>query len=303
MANILELFQTEYNNNITPRYQQRKSRLDGFVEWDEINAERKDYPRSGAATNSIAAGIPDNYNGVTNNAANRFQATPIVQPDFDKRWAYGAIKYKFAHFNQWDEKMLGNIALPNSTVQREALATFARDCDDVIWTAALGNAKSGQLGTTDVALPAGQKIVAGGTGMTLAKLMATLDILDDADNLDEEGEMQRVFLWTVRERSALLNTTEVKSSDYNTVKALAEGKIDTFMGFKFKIIKRLPNSAGVRSCVAFQKGAIKAYKHRIETQFGIRGDIFNALQISDSWRLGAVRVQDEGVVQVDVTSV
>lgn len=303
MPQALELFQTEYNDNITPRYQQTKSRLSDFVEWDELNAERKDYPRSAAATNSISAGIPNNYNAITNNAANRFQATPITQPDFDKRWAYGEVKYKFAHFNEWDEKLLGTIALPRSTVQREAMATFSRDSDDVLWVAALGNAKSGFAGTADSALPTGQKIAAGGTGMTLAKLISTLDILDDADNLDEDGEQDRVFLWTVRERSALLNTVEVKSSDYNTVKALSEGKIDTFMGFKFKLIKRLPNSAGVRSCVALQKGALKGYKYRMETKFGIRGDIFNALQISDSWRLGAVRLHDEGVVQVDVTSV
>ena len=35
---------------------------------------------------------------------------------------------------------------------------------------------------------------------------------------------------------SLLGSTTVTSSDFNTVKALVQGEIDTFMGFKFKII-------------------------------------------------------------------
>lgn len=38
----------------------------------------------------------------------------------------------------------------------------------------------------------------------------------------------------------LLRETEVSSYDFNNVKALVEGKIDTFMGFKFIRTQRLP---------------------------------------------------------------
>lgn len=299
MANALELYQQEYDNNIHQRYQQTKPRLSEFLEWDSFVGERKDYPRAAVAAGGTTLSLPNNYNGVTNNDANRFPATPINQAQFDKRWIYyGDPKFKVKHFTQWDATLLGNISLPNSSVQREHMNGYAQDCDDVVWTAALGNAKEGRLGTTDVALPAGQKIAAGGTGFTLAKLMATLDILDNADALDEEN-MRRVIVWTVKQRSALLNTTEVKSSDYNTVKALAEGEINSFMGFEFKLVKRLPLVSGTRTCVAWQTGALMGSKIRMPTKFSERGDIHNALQVYDSWMLGAVRLQDEGVVQID----
>ena len=40
--------------------------------------------------------------------------------------------------------------------------------------------------------------------------------------------------------SDMLQHTQVTSADYNTVKALAEGAVDTFMGFKFIMSNRLP---------------------------------------------------------------
>lgn len=289
MAIATELYQTEYSNNLLARYQQSKSRLMDFVTVEDFDGERKDFPRissSSAPTNITAAA--------------RHSATPIVDADFDKRWVYPNLFEKVVQFAQWDEKFLGKIALPGSAVMAEHVKAFMRQFDDEVIAAALGNVKSGKAGTTDVALPAGQKIAHGSTGMTIGKLLATLDILDGADNLDDE-ENQRVFVWTVKQRSELLNTTEVKSADYNTVKALAEGKIDTFMGFKFKLVKRLPYTAGtpnVRTCVAFQKGAMQATRNMKPTSITVRDDLRNSLQIYDTGSIGAARLHDEGVVEI-----
>lgn len=292
MAIATELYQTEYSNNLLARYQQSKSRLMDFVTVEDFDGERKDYPRissSSAPTNITAAA--------------RHSATPIVDADFDKRWVYPNLFEKVVQFTQWDEKFLGKIALPGSAVMAEHVKAFMRQFDDEVIAAALGNVKSGKAGTADVALPAGQKIVHASTGMNITKLLATLDILDGADNLDDE-DMQRVFVWTVKQRSELLNTTEVKSADYNTVKALAEGKIDTFMGFKFKIVKRLPvvdigGGVMVRTCVAFQKGAMQATRNMKPTSITVRDDLRNSLQIYDTGSIGAARLMDEGVVSIE----
>ena len=289
MPTVPELYQTEYSSNLLTRYQQSQSRLQPFVNLEDFSGERKDYPRLSAAT------APTDISGVA-----RGSATPYNDADFDKRWVYPVPFEKVTHFAQWDEKFLGKISLPNSEVQGEHVKSFMRLTDDVIIAAALGNAKSGKAGTTDVALPAGQKIVHGSVGMTLAKLMNTLDILDDADNLDDP-DLQRIFIWTVKQRSQLLNTTEVKSSDYNTVKALAEGKIDSFMGFTFKIVKRLPLVSTTRTCVAFQVGALRGTRFMKPSSLSVRGDIRNALQVYDTGLVGAVRVMDEGVVSIECT--
>jgi hypothetical protein len=64
------------------------------------------------------------------------------------------------------------------------------------------------------------------TGLTLAKLLSAKETMD-GDDVPENG---RVIVCTSDQISDLLNTTEIKSSDFNTVKALARGEIDSFLG-------------------------------------------------------------------------
>jgi len=78
----------------------------------------------------------------------------------------------------------------------------------------------------------GTSIAAGGTGLTVAKLRAASRALS-ALGVDEDG---RYWAYTAADRENLLSEEEVTSSDYNTVKALVQGEIDTFVGFKFKLI-------------------------------------------------------------------
>jgi hypothetical protein len=60
----------------------------------------------------------------------------------------------------------------------------------------------------------------------------------------------------------LLGETPVTSTDYNSVKALVNGELDTFVGFKFEVIETraeggLPISGGlVRDGFAFHKDAL-----------------------------------------------
>lgn len=79
----------------------------------------------------------------------------------------------------------------------------------------------------------GFQIANGGTGLTVAKLRAAASALSDR-GVDES---ERYIAYTAADRDSLLGETEVTSSDYNTVKALVQGDIDTFVGFKFKLIE------------------------------------------------------------------
>jgi hypothetical protein len=55
---------------------------------------------------------------------------------------------------------------------------MGRAMDDVIIDAALGTAFTGETGSTSTILPAGQKIVHGSTGLSVAKLLSAKQILD-----------------------------------------------------------------------------------------------------------------------------
>ena len=82
--------------------------------------------------------------------------------------------------------------------------------------------------------------------------------------LDEKGvpASDRHIAVSAANMEALLGETQATSSDYNTVKALVQGDIDTFVGFKFHMIEDrdeggLPVAAGdVRSCFAWHKTAV-----------------------------------------------
>lgn len=76
----------------------------------------------------------------------------------------------------------------------------------------------------------GNIVVHGATGLTIAKLSAASQLMDDL----EIEEMNRFFAGSTKAKQQLLNSTEATSADYNTVKTLVRGEIDSFYGFTFK---------------------------------------------------------------------
>jgi hypothetical protein len=173
---------------------------------------------------------------------------------------------------------------------------YHRNCDDVMWKAALAAVPTGKDGSGSSALPEAQKVAHGSKNLNVAKLIQINEIFDDADL---EDEAPRVMLVTAKQLSSLLSTTKVTSADYAAVKALVNGTIDTFMGFKFVKIKRLPKTGNIRTCVAFAKGSIRGFMGAKETDIAERKDLSNAIQIYSEWDLGAVRVHDESVVSFE----
>ena len=123
-------------------------------------------------------------------------------------------------------RMLSAGQLP-SRYQQNATWGMNRKKDDLIIAAANGNAFSidEDDAAATVALPAAQKIAVGAVGLTLAKVLQVNEILAGAEVDEEEPKFAIV---TAKQITNMLNTTEVKSADFNTVKALVEGKINDF---------------------------------------------------------------------------
>ncbi len=279
---IPQHFTTEFSTNWIQRAQQTKARLDAFVSDENFTGERKRYDRIGAQN--------------SRKRCERKGPTNIVDTSLDSRWAYRC-SYDLANLLDKDDALnLGALVLPTSDYVASHAAAYNRDCDDVAWSAALGNAMTGEKGDVTSALPSSQQIANGGTGLTLAKLIQANQILEDADLEDEQP---RVLCITAAQLSDLLNTTAIQNDQYNTVKALVAGQVDSFMGFTFKKIKRLPKTGNVRSCVGWVKGALKRFKGTMMSDISVRKDLSMSTQIYSAWNLGAVRVYDEGVIQID----
>ena len=100
----------------------------------------------------------------------------------------------------------------------------------------------------------------------------------------------------------MLNTTEVKSSDFNTVKALAQGQIDSYLGFKFIMSNRLSFDASNtddRLVFAFTKDAIKlAIGKDVTARIDERADKSYSTQVYYCMSIGATRMEEEKVVQI-----
>lgn len=140
-------------------------------------------------------------------------------------------------------------------------------------------------------------IANGSTNLTVAKLRQAMRMLDDGD-VDPDD---RYFVASPVGKEALLKTTEVTSSDFNTVKALVNGDVNTFLGFTFIWSTRLSKAGNIRSCFAWQKQAMAlAIGRDITNSVEPRYDKNGATQVRFLLSAGSTRVDNAGVVQVDI---
>ena len=226
--------------------------------------------------------------------ASRHDDTPNIEVDHSRRKQTATPKV-WATLLDWQD-VNRMIVDPTSYYNTIAVAAMNRAKDDIIIDALGGNAYSGQTGTTAVALPSAQKIAHGSTSLTLSKLLTAKEMLDEAE-VDEE--MERYCVLAANQITSLLGTTEIKSSDYNTVKALAAGQIDTFLGFKFIRSQRLDLTASVRYCYCYAKGAIGyGILDDIQTKIDQRPDKNYAWQVYVKMDIGATRIEEEQVIEV-----
>jgi hypothetical protein len=88
------------------------------------------------------------------------------------------------------------------------------------------------------------------TALTIAKIGLCGELLDEAGFTQDNGFTQpRFLIANSYNKWQLLQTTEVKSIDYNTVKALAHGQVDEFMGFKFLWTEQLSRDTTETDCI------------------------------------------------------
>ena len=169
--------------------------------------------------------------------------------------------------------------------------------DDEIISAALGTALTGKDGSTSTALPSGQKIAVASAGLTIAKLLSAKEILDAAS---VDPSIPRHIVVSPKQISDLLNNTTVTSSDFNTVKALAQGEISSFVGFNFIVSNRLnTDSNSDRQVIAFAKDGIKlAVGKEPAARIDERADKSYSTQVYYCQTIGATRMEEEKVVEI-----
>ena len=245
----------------------------------------------------------------------RHGATPISDADHSRRKLTMADYVVPADLIDKPDR-LKMLIDPQSVYIQNQVASLNRAIDDVIITALGGPVYGGHEGGTTInnydvgecrLIESSGVICAAGsdwsntteTALTIAKLLTCKELLDNAE-VDESR--QRYFLTNPHNINQLLNTTEVKSADYNTVKALAQGFIDTFMGFKFIKSTRLPaddTDTGATKCYAFAQDAIVlAVAEEPTVQVDILPTFLHSTQVYSTLSIGATRVEGPAVVGI-----
>jgi len=270
-----------YKGNLALLSQQQGSRLRGSVRVEPLTGKNGFFEQIGATA--------------AQKKTTRHMDTPQTDTPHARR-RVSMDDYVWADYIDNEDK-IRTLIDPTSPYAQNAVSAFGRSTDDVLIAALGGTAYTGVAGGTATSLPSGQKIAEGSTGLTIAKLIKAKGLLWAGD-VDESEELFIVV--TGKQLEDLLNTTQVTSSDYNTVQALVKGTVSQFMGFSFIRSERLVTDATpVTMCYAWARsGILLAVGQDIQTRIGERADKNYLTQVWVAMSIGATRMEEVKVIEI-----
>lgn len=157
------------------------------------------------------------------------------------------------------------------------------------------------LDAASTSLTVATSVGGAGTNLNLDKLIEAKKLMD-AGNVPMEG---RHILIHANNLSGLLGETEVTSSDYNSVKALVGGEINTFLGFNFHVIGDRDEGGlplpSTRTCYAWHQSAMgMAEGMGVRTEINYIPEKTSHL-VASMFSAGAVGIDAGGIVEISCT--
>lgn len=281
-------FVNQYRDNLDDLLRQRGSRLMDKVRNESQNGEKAFYEYIGEST--------------VREKTVRHSQVQYSDTPHERRMLVTSYKYT-ADLVDVDDK-LRMITDPTSAYARSQADALGKEVDRTILTAAFGTAYSGKDGTTAntfdsnmiVAVDLQDGTGTGDCSLNVAKLRRAARLLDD----EYVPEEDRCLIAPPRQKEILLSSTETTSSDYNTVKALVHGDINTFLGFKFVwtplLSSEFTDINGDDRCVFFHKQGLLLAKSK---EIGIRMDVLpeyhHSTQVYASMDVGSARMEEKRV--------
>lgn len=306
-SQITEAFVQQYNANVFHLAQQKGSRLRSFVRQEMQRGKNQYFDRIGAVAAQLKVG--------------RHSDTPQLDTPHSRRMV-ALSDYEWADLID-DQDKIRMLNDPTSDYAQAAAWSMGRSMDDVLIAAALGTAYSGETGQTSVILPATQYMGAVASSavsnLNLATLIKVKSLFGQAD-VDESIPLHIAV--SQKQIDGLLAETAVTSSDYNTVKALVKGEVDSFMGFKFHRLQRLPtagaggflasintstgavtlstgNGNNTRRCFAWaEDGLLLSVGKDMKGRISERADKSYSTQVYSCMSIGATRMEEVKVVGI-----
>jgi hypothetical protein len=279
---ITTAFVNQYSANVQMLSQQMGSLLRNAVDVETVNGEKAFFDQVGSAAAVLRT--------------SRHADTPLIDTPHSRRMVTLS-DYEYADLID-DQDKVRMLIDPTSTYARAAAAAMGRAMDDVIISAALGSAKTGKDGSTTTQFATStNQIAVGSTGLSLAKLIEAKEILDSQD---VDPSIPRYIACSPKQVSDLLGDNDVTSADFNTVRALVKGELDTYVGFKFIMTNRLPlDGSNDRRVIAWAMDGIKlAVGKEPVARIDERADKSYATQVYYCMSIGATRMEEAKVVEI-----
>lgn len=278
----------QFKANVTHLYQQMgKAKLRGTFREEPLQGKAHFFERLGAeeAVNKTA----------------RHADTVLLDPLHSRRMVVPTDKVWNALVDQQDKIRL--LIDPNSEYAIAASNALNRAQDRAYIAAFTDDASAGESGATAVTFAseaAGDVDVSAGVATT-AQILAIKKALDDGDVEDEDRFLVHKPA-LVTQLLAGSTAPLAASSDYNTIKALVRGELDTWCGFKWIKSTLSPLAAGTDYyCFAWQKNAMgAAIAKEIMARVSERADKDYAVQTYACMSMGATRIQGGGVYRLRI---
>jgi len=300
-----------FSANVMHLVQQEGTRLLPYCRMESFNGESKFFDRIGLATAKRKEGRHSDviYEDIPHSRRQ------VVTEDF-----YAADMVD-------KEDKLRIIMNPESEYTRAIGMALGRQIDEEIIVGALGSAYGGKKGTVAIVIPDTQKLAcvnAGATafsGLNIQALRRVRKKFKQNEAISKGGKL--IWAQAAQQADDLLGSTDVTSSDFNSVRALVNGEADSFMGFKFVELELLPfNAANVtfelasgainvvndgtvlagegRRCIAFtEKSAILcALPSKVNGRISEMPEKHYSHQVYGSMTVGSTRMEEEQLMEI-----
>lgn len=284
---ITNAFVEQYRNNVTMLTQQRGSKLRDFVTVNNGVVGKTVFTEQIGATEA-------------KKRISRHGDSPLVDTPH-KRRLYTMADYEWGDLIDKADRVRMLID-PTSTYAQSAAFAMGRVMDDVIIDALKDNATIEDAGSqstvalTQTIAKTFNDVNSNDSVLNIGKLRQAQQLFHTANVPEDEEKFLVVSPIGIQQ---LLGAKEITSSDFNTVKALVNGEIDTFMGFRFIVSNRLPISGNDRDAFAFTRSAIElGIGQDVMARIEERADKAFSTYVYYCMTLGATRLEEEKVVKI-----
>lgn len=288
---ITTAFVEQYSANVQHLVQQKGSRLRGSVRLETVNGKNAFFEQLGTTSARLRV--------------SRHADTPRMDTPHARR-RVSLADYDWADLIDNEDKVRMLID-PSSEYATAAMWAMGRAMDDAIIAAADGVAFTGVDGSTSTSYTTANTVAvttraagvtSGNYGLNVAKLIAAKQILDASD---VDPEMPRYIAANAAAMSSLLADNRAASGDYNSIKALVAGQIDTFMGFKFIRTERIGADSNSYAKVLYwaQDGLLLGVGANPVVKISERADKNHATQVFVSMTIGATRMEEKKVGYIE----